>query len=97
LTSSQFQGIRWTEETTLLISNRVASSHSIPSLSSFFNRKLGRSHRSNFVPEVKGIYASLVMVEAKCVEVDDKQAMLAQIGRQSKLNNEQWQAFIAPH
>jgi hypothetical protein len=79
------------------VATLIFYSHSIPSHSSFFNQKLGRSHRSNFVPEAKGIYASLVMIEAKCVEVDDKQAMLAQSGRQSKLNNEQWQAFIAPH
>jgi hypothetical protein len=51
------------------------------------------------VAEVKGIYAGLVMVEAKCIEVDNKQATLAQAdpGAQPKLNNEQWQALIALH
>jgi hypothetical protein len=51
------------------------------------------------VAEVKGIYAGLVLVEAKCIEVDNKQATLAQTkGAQSnKLNNEQWQALIALH
>jgi hypothetical protein len=49
--------------------------------------------------EVKGIYAGLVMVEAKCIEVDNKQAelALADPGSQPKLNNEQWQALIALH
>jgi hypothetical protein len=30
------------------------------------------------VAEVKGIYAGLVMIEAKCIKVDNKQATLAQ-------------------
>ncbi|KAI9774150.1 MAG: hypothetical protein M1840_005243 [Geoglossum simile] len=50
--------------------------------------------------EVKGIYARLEMVEAKCVDVDNKQAKDAQEaepGKQPKLNNEQWQALIALH
>jgi hypothetical protein len=48
---------------------------------------------------VKGIYAGLAMVEAKCIEVDKKQAMLAEAhsNSHSKLNNEQWQALIAQH
>jgi hypothetical protein len=39
------------------------------------------------------------MVEAKCIEVDNKQATLAQAdpAGQPKLNNEQWQALIALH
>ncbi|KAF3010329.1 hypothetical protein E8E14_007671 [Neopestalotiopsis sp. 37M] len=41
------------------------------------------------VAEVKGIYAGLVMVESKCIEVDNAQG--------GKLNNEQWQALIALH
>ena len=54
--------------------------------------------QEQLVAEVKGIYAGLVMVEAKCIEVDNKQASLAQAnGSQSKLNNEQWQALIALH
>ena len=50
--------------------------------------------------EVKGIYACLVMVEGKCIQVDAKQAALAReapAGTQPKLNNEQWQALIALH
>jgi hypothetical protein len=49
---------------------------------------------------VKGIYAGLVMVEGKCIQVDAKQAALAReapAGAQPKLNNEQWQALIALH
>ena len=55
--------------------------------------------QEQLVAEVKGIYAGLVMVEAKCIEVVNKQAMLAQAdpGSQPKLNNEQWQALIALH
>jgi hypothetical protein len=39
------------------------------------------------------------MVEAKCIEVDNKQVTLAKAGpgAQPKLNNEQWQALIALH
>jgi hypothetical protein len=49
---------------------------------------------------VKGIYAGLVMVEGRCIQVDAKQAALAREtppGTQPKLNNEQWQALIALH
>ncbi|KAL2062098.1 hypothetical protein VTL71DRAFT_6364 [Oculimacula yallundae] len=55
--------------------------------------------QEQLVAEVKGIYAGLVMVEAKCIEVDNKQATLAQADPTShpKLNNEQWQALIALH
>jgi polyribonucleotide nucleotidyltransferase len=44
------------------------------------------------IAEVKGIYAGLIMVEAKCCEVDAKQhqAALEMDGNQSNLNNEQW-------
>ena len=45
--------------------------------------------------EVKGIYAGLVMVESKCIEVDNAQN--AQKDSPHKLNNEQWQALIALH
>ncbi len=56
--------------------------------------------QEQLVAEVKGIYAGLVMVEAKCVEVDNKQALAAKkgkTGQQPKLSNEQWQALIALH
>jgi hypothetical protein len=55
--------------------------------------------QEQLVAEVKGIYAGLVMVEAKCIEVDNKQATLAQAdpSGQPKLNPEQWQALIALH
>ncbi|KAH6684277.1 hypothetical protein B0J14DRAFT_555256 [Halenospora varia] len=55
--------------------------------------------QEQLVAEVKGIYAGLVMVEAKCIEVDNKQAALAHAdgGNPPKLNNEQWQALIALH
>ena len=50
--------------------------------------------------EVKGIYAGLVMVEAKCIDVDEKQSQAAREKdptRQTRLSNEQWQALIALH
>jgi hypothetical protein len=49
------------------------------------------------VAEVKDIYAGLVMVEAKCIEVDNKQATLAASGAPLTFNGEQWQALVALH
>ncbi|MCJ1393412.1 hypothetical protein MMC18_006286 [Xylographa bjoerkii] len=53
------------------------------------------------VVEVKGIYAGLVMVEAKCINIDDKHCLAAQERTSSthkiKHNPEQWQALIALH
>ncbi|KAI1357170.1 hypothetical protein F5Y08DRAFT_347180, partial [Xylaria arbuscula] len=49
--------------------------------------------QEQLVAEVKGIYAGLMMVESKCIEVDNAQS--SQTG--TKLNNEQWQALIALH
>ncbi|KAK5663154.1 hypothetical protein OQA88_6571 [Cercophora sp. LCS_1] len=51
--------------------------------------------QEQLVAEVKGIYAGLVMVETKCIEVDNAQN--TQKDANSKLNNEQWQALIALH
>jgi hypothetical protein len=48
--------------------------------------------QEQLVNEVKGIYAGLVMVEKKCVEIDQQQASTT-----NKLSNEQWQALIALH
>jgi hypothetical protein len=50
------------------------------------------------IAEVKGIYAGLIMVEAKCCEVDAKQhqAALEMDGRQPTLNNEQWYEILRP-
>ncbi|TGO07446.1 hypothetical protein BTUL_0275g00080 [Botrytis tulipae] len=54
--------------------------------------------QEQLVTEVKGIYAGLVMVEAKCIEVDNKQAGLVKGSpTQPRLNNEQWQALTALH
>ncbi|KAI0189228.1 hypothetical protein F4808DRAFT_46550 [Astrocystis sublimbata] len=47
--------------------------------------------QEQLVAEVKGIYAGLMMVEAKCIEVDNAQSSQ----NDTRLNNEQWQAFIA--
>lgn len=57
------------------------------------------SHDQLFL-EVKGIYAGLLMVESKCIEVDSRQskAALERVpSRPTKLSDEQWQALIALH
>ncbi|RSL61050.1 hypothetical protein CEP54_006420 [Fusarium duplospermum] len=53
--------------------------------------------QDQLVAEVKGIYAGLVMVESKCIEVDNAQSPTANTNANSTLNNEQWQALIAQH
>ncbi|KAK5309721.1 hypothetical protein LTR70_010060 [Exophiala xenobiotica] len=47
---------------------------------------------SQLIQEVKGIYAGLVMVEKKCIEIVSQQAQ-----NPTKLSKEQWQASIALH
>lgn len=57
------------------------------------------SHSQLFL-EVKGIYAGLLMVESKCIEVDSRQSKAAlerDPSRATKLSDEQWQALIALH
>ncbi|KAI1417371.1 hypothetical protein F5Y13DRAFT_152634 [Hypoxylon sp. FL1857] len=49
--------------------------------------------QEQLIAEVKGIYAGLVMVESKCIEVDNAQSTQ----NETQLNNEQWQALIALH
>ncbi|KAL6718643.1 hypothetical protein ACLMJK_002877 [Lecanora helva] len=52
------------------------------------------------VVEVKGIYAGLVMVEAKCIDIDERQSAAAQEKDPTKkpeLTNDQWQSLIALH
>ncbi|KAM0253286.1 hypothetical protein ACHAQJ_007382 [Trichoderma viride] len=51
--------------------------------------------QEQLVAEVKGIYAGLVMVESKCIEVDNAQS--ANKDSPQQLNDEQWQALIALH
>lgn len=51
--------------------------------------------QEQLVAEVKGIYAGLVMVESKCIEVETAQQAPAETT--SKLNNEQWQALMTLH
>jgi polyribonucleotide nucleotidyltransferase len=53
--------------------------------------------QEQLVNEVKGIYAGLVMVEKKCVEIDNQLAHNQIDGRQPKFSNEQWQELIALH
>lgn len=50
--------------------------------------------QEQLVTEVKGIYAGLVLVESKCIEVDNLQSSNKDAG---PLSNEQWQALIALH
>ena len=50
------------------------------------------------VIEVKGIYAGLVMVEAKCIDIDEKQSAAAQDpSKRAILKNDQYQSLIALH
>jgi hypothetical protein len=51
---------------------------------------------NKIIAEVKGIYAGLIIVEAKCCEIDAKQyqAVLAMDINTPTLNNEQWYAPI---
>ena len=52
------------------------------------------------VIEVKGIYAGLVMVEVKCIDIDKRQSVAAQEKDPAKrvaLNDDQWQSLIALH
>ncbi|KAI3530977.1 hypothetical protein CABS02_14327 [Colletotrichum abscissum] len=51
--------------------------------------------QEKLVAEVKGIYAGLVMVESKCIEVDNAQSSNNETN--PKLNHEQWQALVALH
>lgn len=52
--------------------------------------------QEQLVAEVKGIYAGLIMVETKCIEVDNAQNAQTDPNN-NKLNHEQWQALIALH
>ena len=52
------------------------------------------------VVEVKGIYAGLVMVEAKCIEVDERQKVWAldkEHARNNPVTSDQWRSLIALH
>ena len=52
------------------------------------------------VMEVKGIYAGLVMVEAKCIDIDERQLAAAKendLCKRVSLQNGQWQSLIALH
>ncbi|KAL2044718.1 hypothetical protein N7G274_002492 [Stereocaulon virgatum] len=52
------------------------------------------------VVEVKGIYAALVMVEAKCIDIDEKHTAAVEEKdplTPVALRNDQWQALIALH
>ena len=59
-----------------------------------------RPSHEQLVAEVKGIYAGLVMVEAKCIEIDEKQSSPVQetdLAKRMDLKNDQWQSLIALH
>ena len=52
------------------------------------------------VVEIKGIYAGLVVVEAKCIEIDEKQLASTKekdLCKRIILQNHQWQSLIALH
>ncbi|KEQ70891.1 hypothetical protein M436DRAFT_9508, partial [Aureobasidium namibiae CBS 147.97] len=48
--------------------------------------------QDEFTAEIKGIYAALVMVEAKCIKLD-----AAQMSGTKNLSFDQWQALFAVH
>ncbi|KFA53718.1 hypothetical protein S40293_09648 [Stachybotrys chartarum IBT 40293] len=52
------------------------------------------SHKQ-LVPEVKGIFAGLVMAESKCIEVVNAQS--SNTDKDHQLSNEQWKALIVLH
>ena len=55
---------------------------------------------NQLVTEVEGIYAGLLMVEIKCIDVDEKQSATAQEkdpAKKTTLKNEQWQSLITLH
>ncbi|KAF6828040.1 hypothetical protein CPLU01_08748 [Colletotrichum plurivorum] len=52
--------------------------------------------QEQLVAEVKGIYAGLVMVESKCIEVDNAQNS-SNSDTNTRLNHDQWKALIALH
>lgn len=50
------------------------------------------------VVEVEGIYAGLVMVEAKCIDIDKRQSAAAQekdLSKKFELKDDQWQSHTA--
>ena len=52
------------------------------------------------VAEIKGIYAGLAMVEARCIDIDERQLVAAQEKDPRKrihLETHQWQSLIALH
>ena len=62
--------------------------------------KTGPISDEPLVVEVKGIYAGLVMVEAKCIDIDETQPSATEWNRSSKEvgpGSAQWHALIALH
>lgn len=65
----------------------TAESHGI-----YLQPQTHRITEEQLVNEVRGIYAGLVMVEKKCIEIDKQQSESP-----NKLSNLQWQALISLH
>ena len=49
------------------------------------------------VKEARGIYAGLVMVERKCIAIDQQQIKKHEDGEPAQLKKKQWQALVAMH
>jgi len=81
---------------------RPSASASRPSSTDYGNAgifKQPKTHpisQEQLVFEIKGIYAGLVIVENKCIEVVSAQNAPGD-GANTKFNNEQWQALISLH
>lgn len=62
--------------------------------------KSGPISHEQLVVEVKGIYAGLVMVEAKCIDIDERPSFASEEkdpGKRTPIKNDQWQPLIALH
>lgn len=83
-------------ESTVTVQDTVAAriidndTHDTPVL--ILQLKTRKYSQEQLIAEARGIYAGLVMVEDKCIEVDNTLNL-----PKMKLNNEQWQALVALH
>ncbi|MCJ1436944.1 hypothetical protein MMC27_006327 [Xylographa pallens] len=80
----------------------TASSTSVPEPKSLLQPETRPISHDQLALEIKGIYAGLVMVEAKCIDIEPKGSLAAQktdpsTFKLTKLDSEQWQALIALH
>jgi len=71
-----------------------------PDLKLFLQLETRPISHDQLVAEPRGIYAGLVMVKAKCIDIDEKQIVAAQERdptEHTKLTAEQWMSLIPLH